>query len=68
MPLYEYKCQCGKTFEAIMSIDLRHEAHCPDCGRLARKKLSLFYYTFGFTLSDESRWTPYRKDELVRNI
>ena len=68
MPLFEYVCQCGNKFEAIMPIDQRDEAQCPGCGGLARKKLSVFNFTFGFRLSDESMWVKGHKDEFVRDI
>lgn len=66
--LYEYKCQCGKEFEARMPIHQRNEAHCPDCGRLAEKKISVVNHTFGFRLSDESMNVKGVKDEFVRNV
>lgn len=32
MPLYEYKCECGRQFEAIRSIQDRHNVTC-ECDR-----------------------------------
>lgn len=39
MPLYEYECECGRTFEAIRSIEDRHNAVC-ECGRTPKLKVS----------------------------
>jgi putative FmdB family regulatory protein len=42
MPLYEYKCLDGHTFEKIEEL---HAAiiNCPDCGELANRQLSVPY-------------------------
>jgi putative FmdB family regulatory protein len=40
MPLYDYKCICGKTFEAMKQMSERACAECPDCGIMANKILS----------------------------
>lgn len=32
MPLYKYRCECGKEFEAIKAIEDREEAMCFACG------------------------------------
>jgi len=69
MPTYEYKCHiCGEWFEANQPAGKRDCATCPACSCRADKKLSVFNWSVGFILSDESRYIPYRKDELVRNI
>jgi len=39
MPLYEYKCECGRAFEAIRSIEDRHNVIC-ECGKKAELKMS----------------------------
>ena len=39
MPLYDYKCGCGESFEAKKSIADRHTAICI-CGRAAKKQMS----------------------------
>mgnify|MGYP001614360595 CR=1 FL=1 len=68
-PNYQYQCQCGNQFEKIMPIALRHEAHCPDCGRLAMKKLSAFNFSFGWHFTPESHLVGARhKDGLEPNI
>lgn len=36
MPLYDYRCPyCEHRFEEVRSIQLRHVADCPECGRVA---------------------------------
>ena len=39
MPLYEYNCDCGKSFEALKSIAGRHNTIC-ECGKVAKLKIS----------------------------
>ena len=69
MPCYDYSCRnCGYKFSAIQSLGARDLATCPRCFCIADKVFSRFNFTFGFTLSDESRWVPHHKDEFVRNI
>ena len=68
MPLYDYQCSCGFKFDAFSPIEKRFEVYCPSCGRLAIKKLSLFNFTFGFRLSDESMNVKGARDYFVRDI
>lgn len=68
MPMYDYFCLCGNEFEALLPISLRHEAHCPNCGRLANKKFSVFNWSFGWKRSDKSAWIKGYPDEFVKNI
>ena len=43
MPLYEYACEaCQAQFERLQPMDAPREADCPQCGRSARRILSLF--------------------------
>jgi len=39
MPLYEYNCGCGRSFEALKSIADRHNTVC-ECGRTAKLRMS----------------------------
>lgn len=32
MPLYKYRCNCGKEFDAIRAVESRDEAPCLACG------------------------------------
>jgi putative FmdB family regulatory protein len=37
MPIYEYRCQCGHTFEALVRIG--EEPDCPQCGAARPERL-----------------------------
>ncbi len=42
MPLYEYACKsCGSDFEKLRPMSEGHEAHCPECGQVSKRVLSL---------------------------
>jgi putative FmdB family regulatory protein len=51
MPLYDYHCKnCTETFDEFRSMDERHTAKCPKCGKMAKKRLNtarLDYYNMG---------------------
>ena len=68
MPLYNFVCPNGHIHEIVRAIDVRNEPLRCHCGLETKRKLSTFNYSFGFTLSDESRWVKNKKDEFVRNI
>jgi putative FmdB family regulatory protein len=40
MPIYRYRCECGKEFEAIRSVEKREEAPCLACGRKGKHLIS----------------------------
>lgn len=40
MPLYEYECKCGNTFEELQKVDAE-PPDCPKCNRMAKRKISL---------------------------
>ena len=40
MPLYNYKCPKGHEFEDFKSMNERHCAECPKCGKVANQTLS----------------------------
>jgi len=69
MILFDYQCRiCGHKFSARNSLGARDIASCPKCSCVADKRLSIFNFSFGWTLSDESRWVKGKKDEFVRNV
>ena len=40
MPIYEYQCgACGHQFETLQRISEAPLTECPDCGKIALKKL-----------------------------
>ena len=70
MPLYEYACgSCGTKWDARKSLEERHKADCPSCGKASNRVMSAFSYTFGWVLSDRclnEKWGP--RDEFVKNV
>ena len=67
--LYQYKCRiCGCEFDDFQPMGARDFDTCPKCSCVAEKKLTPPNFSFGFTLSEESRFVPYKKDELVRDV
>jgi len=36
MPTYDYKCTCGKKFEAYNTVDDRKISICPKCSGIAK--------------------------------
>lgn len=41
MPIYEYRCENGHSFEELHSVDAPAPA-CPQCGAKAERQLSAF--------------------------
>jgi putative FmdB family regulatory protein len=39
MPLFEYKCECGKTIEKINKFDV-DKIKC-ECGKIAKRTISM---------------------------
>ncbi len=39
-PIYEYRCACGKHYEAYHSVDLRDYEVCSNCGTKPERVLS----------------------------
>ena len=43
VPLYEYACPtCKSAFEKLRPMSEGAEAHCPTCGAVSRRLVSLF--------------------------
>jgi len=60
MPTYDYKCNnCQKVFEMFHRINENPQIHCPSCGSIARKMLSLhsglIFKGSGFYITDYKR-------------
>jgi putative FmdB family regulatory protein len=69
LPLYEFYCEsCQLKFEALKTVDERHEAQCPQCGKSVPKVMSIVNHTFGWTLSDRSHERFGPRDEFVKNV
>lgn len=46
MPLYAYRCgNCDYEFDARHGFDSRDNAHCPQCGSVARRLISAIAVT-----------------------
>jgi len=43
MPLYEYSCECGRTFEELVPMDKRHDVLC-SCGRKPQILIGSVFY------------------------
>ena len=68
MPVYEYRCPGGHLFNMQRPFeDSDKTAQCPECGRTAQRKLSLFNFAVGWTLSEKS-YERGQPQELVRNV
>jgi putative FmdB family regulatory protein len=69
MPLYQYKCECGNTFDAWGKMDDHHTFKCKECGGIAHHVITAPNFSFGFTrTSVEPWWRPGMPDKLIRNI
>lgn len=40
MPVYEYLCQCGKSFDRYLPLEKYKEPQNCDCGKVAEKQIS----------------------------
>jgi putative FmdB family regulatory protein len=67
MPLYEYQCTCGYQFEARQPLELRANAQCPKCEKLANKKLSTINASYGWRLTEASH-IPGNPDRYEKDI
>ena len=40
MPIYDYKCKCGKEFDKLLTIDKRNDEVKCECGKKANRNIS----------------------------
>lgn len=40
MPIYEYNCECGHTYDELKNIEDRMNAICPECGEIPQLKVA----------------------------
>ena len=56
MPTYEYECPAGHQFEKLQKMTDRPRLKCPECGRLADRRISggagLVFKGSGFYITD----------------
>jgi len=69
MALYEYLCEkCGRFEKFTRWQDADNKVKCPTCEGKVTRVFSPVNFTFGWTLSDESRWVKGVKDTFVKNV
>ncbi len=42
MPIYEFRCACGRQFEKLCRMNEQGAVSCPACGEEARRIMSSF--------------------------
>lgn len=60
MPVYDYKCACGNTFECRQTFESEPFAKCSKCGKMAHRQLHcapIIFKGSGFYITD------HRKDD-----
>jgi len=70
MPLYEFECNsCGHRFEELHRSEVPY-TKCTQCGKVAKKLVSVVNHSFGWRLTDRSLYggkgDP--KDEYEKDI
>lgn len=75
MPKYEYRCNyCGLDFDELVNIADRFAVQCPECGRIADKKMSAPYHIFkgwDFPSNDSKRmkhWNAQAKEKQENEL
>lgn len=68
MPIYEYRCQCGKLFEVFSKLkDMQQEEKC-SCGKRGKKTFAanpIHFKSRGFPGNDSRK--RYLGDQVVDN-
>jgi putative FmdB family regulatory protein len=54
LPLYEYRCKCGKFELKAPMLECAEDKNCPKCGQLAPRVFSSCPAHWGFSLSASS--------------
>ena len=71
MPTYEYKCDaCGHHFDLRQGFDADTVADCPECGKLAKRQISLVPVIFkgsGWYVNDYSRKNSTLSDDSSKD-
>lgn len=71
MPIYEYKCEsCDHKFELLQSFNAEKTQTCPECGKDARRLLSLgsFVLKGGGWYATENRPKPCQDKKPVSDV
>jgi putative FmdB family regulatory protein len=46
VPIYSYRCTCGWHGDLVQSVELRDQAHCPNCTRPPERQVSSPLFRF----------------------
>lgn len=74
MPLYEFSCACGYTWNALFSLERYEEAKagqpCPECGEMAQKLVSsgTNFTVKGFSLDNRRKNVDARKQRQKARV
>lgn len=70
MPILDYKCECGETFEVLTTI--AHSLDCPKCGRKDTRRVfsvetvqTVVDMPFGSELSPQERWIKTKHKQAI---
>ncbi|MBI2858521.1 MAG: hypothetical protein HYX90_05520 [Chloroflexi bacterium] len=66
MPVYDYKCTCGFTFECRQTFDSKPFAVCEQCGKMAHRQLHcppIIFKGSGFYITDQRKDNSGEKSE-----
>ncbi len=58
MPVYDYKCTCGYTFECRQTFESEPFAKCSECGKMAHRQLHcppIIFKGSGFYITDHRK-------------
>lgn len=70
MPIYLYRCdKCKYDFEIIsLNFDEGSVKKCPQCGKMAKRKVAAANFSFGWRLTARSHERFGPKDEVERDV
>lgn len=46
MPLYQYECSCGHTFEELAKVEERESVPCPKCGVTGKPTIAPAHFDY----------------------
>lgn len=67
MPIYDYKCPLGHTFEGVTTLAGHDE--CPTCGKKGEKQfaISTFTPTYASSFEDVDSMSPLKRQMLMNH-
>jgi putative FmdB family regulatory protein len=69
MPVYDYKCACGHTFECRQDFSSEPFARCSECGAMAHRQLHctpIIFKGSGFYITDHRKESGDEKPKRVK--